>query len=422
MSEVPALERFFAEAGPRLDTAQQLDDELDRQLARRFNVFRYLRTDEIGSRMIADLLNPRGDHGQGAAFLQLLLAKLAMARLGFAKGVNLARARVSVSTERHIEVEIDSEHCLAIENKSNHAGDQERQVQDYLDWLGGKYSHSVLVYLSPTGDGPSERSVPRETVKALEGETRRRLVIMPCESSSHASDDEFDKLRLPFSLVDWLAGCRRNCDVDRLRWYLREAETYCRNRYGGNVVTDSKKNAIEEVIRRDEKNMATALAVYEVWPEVAREIKEKFLGLIRDSLPKDLVGHRDWEDWDSGYGEGKEESYISARRECWRPDVVIRMTHELKEHSNWFIGVVSPTTSKMLHDKLGKLNMRHNSAYGWPCWKYVEGQPRQWNSLIPEMGAELQVGPGEIAKHYVEKFKEFAKQTVPIIDDVESAE
>ena len=84
------LERFFAELGPRLDTARKLDDELDRQLARRFNVFRYLRTDENGlSRMIADLLDPAGDHGQGAVFLRLLTD-----RLGFAKGVSLDGAEV----------------------------------------------------------------------------------------------------------------------------------------------------------------------------------------------------------------------------------------------------------------------------------------------------------------------------------------
>ena len=148
------LERFFAEVAPRLETAQTLDDELDRQLARRFNVFRYLRTDEMGfSRMIADLLDPAGDHGQGAAFLKLLTEKL-----DFAWDVNPSDlGNAKVQTERQIAgrrridivVEIDSEHCLAIENKSNFAGDQERQVADDLDWLKREYRSSLLVYLSP---------------------------------------------------------------------------------------------------------------------------------------------------------------------------------------------------------------------------------------------------------------------------------
>ena len=226
------LERFFAEIAPRLETAQTLDDELDRQLARRFNVFRYLRTDEKGfSRMIADLLDPAGDHGQGAAFLKLLTD-----RLDFAWDVNptdLGSAKVQM--ERRIDggrridivVEIGS-HCLAIENKSNSAVDQEDQVEDYLGWLKREYDYSLLVYLSPAGDGPSETSVARETIKGLRTATPRRFVIMSCDSSSETSDDGFDELRSKFSLVDWLADCRRNCDVDRLRWYLREIETYFR--------------------------------------------------------------------------------------------------------------------------------------------------------------------------------------------------
>ena len=43
----------------------------DRHLAHRFNVFRYLSQDELGlSRIIADLLDPTAEHGQGASFLE----------------------------------------------------------------------------------------------------------------------------------------------------------------------------------------------------------------------------------------------------------------------------------------------------------------------------------------------------------------
>ena len=427
------LERFFAEVGPRLETAQTLDDELDRQLARRFNVFRYLRTDEMGfSRMIADLLDPVGDHGQGAAFLKLLTE-----RLDFAKKVNLDDARVQ--TERVIDdrrrvdivVEIDK-HCLAIENKSNSAVDQEDQVEDYLCWLEREYSHSLLIYLSPAGEGPREGSVARED---LETEGTRRFVIMSCASSKTPSD-EFDNLRLPFSLVDWLADCRRICDVDRLRWYLREAETYCRHRYGGNVVTDSKKNAVADFLRGDAKNMATALAVHETWHEVAREVKSKFLKLIWDQLP--------WNDWpkdilqSQGYGQKRYESYIYVRREAWRPYVingekrftVVRMQADSKENADWVVGVSSPAVSRVseddrgrcerLREELGKLGMRQ--TVGWPCWEYVDEKYRDWNPLIPQMNEELKMkGGGEITAYFVEKLKEAADRMIPIIDSIDGS-
>lgn len=426
------LERFFAEVAPRLDTAATLDAELDRQLARRFNVFRYLRADEVGfSRMIADLLDPKGDHGQGALFLQLLADKLE-----FARGANLGQAKVE--TERQIDgrpldisVEIGSEHCLAIESKSNSAGDQEGQVEHYLDALG-RYSNSLVLYLSPFGAGPSEESVGQQTTKELETKTPRNFAIMPCDSPRTPMDDGFDKLRLSFSLVDWLADCRRNCDVDRLRWYLREVETHCRQQYGGNPVTDSKKSAIEKFVREDSKNVATALAVYETWPDVAWKIKSEFLELIWSKLPDHMLGHEDWQ-WDWQPGRKRFESYIYAYRSSWRPYVVdgeerftaICMEAQSTDGTDWAMGVMSPRASVLsdghrerretLDVKLGKLGKRKSA--NWPCWEYV-GEYRNWNPLCPELVEELPKG-GKIARYFVKMFEDVARQTIEIINDIE---
>ena len=425
------LERFFAEVAPRLDTAQTLDDELDRQLARRFNVFRYLQTDEMGfSRMIKDLLDPAGDHGQGAAFLKLLTDKL-----DFAKGVNLDRAKVQ--TERQIDggrldiaVEIDGSHCLAIENKSNNAVDQEGQVENYLKWLKREFTHSVLIYLSPTGDGPSAVSMDAKTIEKLTMETLRRFAIMPCSSSS-ASDDGFDKLRLPFALVDWLADCRRSCDVDRLRWYLREIETYCRQRYGGQMVTDSKKSAIANFLRRgtDGRNLTTAMAVYETWPEVTKKIKEDFWGLVYDHLPWGQLP-KDVEVLDWGYTKG-----LYIYRKCWRPYVIdgqehftaIYMQADTKKDTDWNLGVWSTDVTsvseddrarrKKLQQELRKLCMRHDKD--WPCWEYVDEKYRDWNPLIPKLHEEVAMDGGEITDYFVGKFKEIVDKAIPIIDRID---
>ena len=428
------LERFFAEVAPRLETAQTLDDELDRQLARRFNVFRYLRTNEMGfSRMIADLLDPAGDHGQGAAFLKLLTAKLE-----FAQDVNPSDlGNAKVQTERQIDgrrridivVEINGKHCLAIENKSNSAGDQERQVADDLDWLR-RYGHSLLVYLHPTGEGPSEESVARETIKELETKTPRPLVIMPCYSRD-TSSDRFDNLRLQFSLVDWLADCRRNCDVDRLRWYLREIETYCRQRYGGNIVTDSKKSAVADFVRGESKNVATAMAVHEVWPDVARKIKSEFLNLICRRLPKDM--ERYWNDGQKRFG-----SYIYIYHKSWRPFAtddqqnltMIYMEAESKGSTNWDIGVWLPRVSDVseddrgdaaeLHEEIGKLSksLGKNQDDSWPWWEWVKEEYRYWDPLIPKLDEEVKAEGGEISDYFVGKFEEIDCRTRAIIDRI----
>ncbi len=75
--ELANYQRFFAELAPRLETARALEVELDRHLARRFNVLDYVRTDELGlSKILADLFDPKGHHGQGTLFLQCFMEGL----------------------------------------------------------------------------------------------------------------------------------------------------------------------------------------------------------------------------------------------------------------------------------------------------------------------------------------------------------
>ena len=69
--------RLLQELTPHVRAARTVERELDRHLARRFKVFRYLRDDELGlSRIIADLLDPAAEHGQGTSFLEVMLELL----------------------------------------------------------------------------------------------------------------------------------------------------------------------------------------------------------------------------------------------------------------------------------------------------------------------------------------------------------
>ena len=226
------LERFFNELTPRLEAARTVERELDRQLARQFNAFDYLRPDELRlSKMIGDLLDPEGPHGQGPVFLRLLLD-----RVGFARSGDLRNSRVDVErlmeNQRRLDVAVDiggGRHCLAIENKP-FAGDQENQIKVYLDRLRKKYGDRfLLIYLSPRGEAPSDYSVKRTELLDEAGNPARTFRIMPYHRAEDgAEDDDFEPFRTGFGLADWLRECREHCDVERLRWFLREAETFLR--------------------------------------------------------------------------------------------------------------------------------------------------------------------------------------------------
>ena len=151
-------ERFFSELAPRLAAARSRDRELDRRLARRFNVFDYLRTDELGlSRVIADLLDSGAGHGQGTLFLRALLDGLNQFRpwpdLDARRSSAVVEHRIPSGRKIDVVVRVvasDQETwCLAIENKP-YAGDQENQVRDYLEYFGEKFGERILLlYLSP---------------------------------------------------------------------------------------------------------------------------------------------------------------------------------------------------------------------------------------------------------------------------------
>ena len=171
-------ERFFYELAPRLNVARSLELELDRHLARRFNVFDYLRTDELGlSRIVADLLDPSANHAQGALFLRSFLEGLPESlKQCLPTPPNLETCRVSVAVEQEIPsgrsidivVRIVTPGgeicCLAIENKP-YARDSDNQVRDYLEYLEKQYGERFFLIYMP----------PRAKVRRSGASTGRRL-------------------------------------------------------------------------------------------------------------------------------------------------------------------------------------------------------------------------------------------------------
>ncbi len=196
--------RLLQKLTPHLDAARTVERELDRHLARRFNVFRYLRDDELGlSQIIAELLDPGAEHGQGTTFLEAMLELLGVsldgtvessrsdlakaggrgtaaewkrhfgARSNAREKIRVAREReVRVTTERRtprgrfVDITVDIPtadgklFCLAFENKP-YAEDQHRQCRDYLRFLARHYDRFLLVYLPPRYRLPDESSLPR---------------------------------------------------------------------------------------------------------------------------------------------------------------------------------------------------------------------------------------------------------------------
>ena len=442
-------ERFFAELAPRLETAKQLDGELDRHLARRFNVFDYLRTDELGlSRVIADLLDPRATHGQGTRFLKILLEQLDEWLPSSALG--LEASRVSVTTERTIPsgrridivVEIVGHDgrtgCLAIENKP-FAGDQDNQVRNYLEFLTeicpGRF---LLLYLSPTGEGPSEQSVDPGELRA---NWKGRFGIVPFDLAAASRSDEYDDYRFPFSLSDWFAECRRRCEVDRLRWFLRDAEVFCRRTFGGQTMTtDRESRVIREYLLEgtNPNNLRTALAVYESWPAIRNEVCERFLkrlcSVIEQKAKQEMKEIAD--DLDIGFvygGDRRLSNRLWLSRTSWTDcgeeccglrRIAVLIQADSRYANDWYVSILDPNDFhgvgliQLLREEFGS----EEDAEAWfPWWDWMDEDKRNWSSLVPSLQEECGKEGGEITDHYVARFIEVATKAIPIIDKVEAS-
>ena len=451
-------QRFFAELAPRLDTARALEAELDRHLARRFNVLDYLKTDELGlSSILADLLDPDGPHGQGTLFLERFVKGLETLR----DWPDLCDCRISVQVEHVIEanrridiyVEIGdakAAHCLAIENKP-HAEDQEKQIKDYLAHLSKRYpKRFVLIYLSPRGEGPSNSSLPLNELR----ENRGQFAILSyckCDSdrgpNTHEGEvDLFEDYRLSGSLADWFRECRRICEVDRLRWFLRDAEKFCQREFGGPTMTIDRetKLVMDFLLSEPDKNLEIAHAVYKTWPTVREKICWEFLNQICCRVKEKVSTFKDDIDVKFTYEGQRSKLYcLSLYRRGWikygreKSDSSEHITICLeagKTANNWYYGIKLPLSvenmtvgnKKPFEGLGGKLKECLGSGRQepqWPWWNYVgHRQYRNWNSstlaLLYRETHKSSDNHDEAMEYFVDLLVGTGKKAIQIVDDI----
>ena len=432
-SNCPSLRAFFDGLTPRLDAARKLDAALDVALARRFNAFDFLNSSELGlSSIVAELLDVNGGHGQRALFLRILVDKLAHSVSPLDIESSSAEVEHAIDGGRRIDVVVwlgDS--CLAIENKP-YAGDQCRQIHDYLAWLNKKCKKFQLVYLSAHGAPPSETSVTLDELR--KNGTNGRFKIMGY-AGHEQWEDEYDEFRIPYSLEDWFADCQRNCHVDRLRWFLREAESFCKQQFGGQTVTDEERKALTEFVLDRKNQLEIAQAIHECWPEVKQRVVEGFYEVLWEAEARD--GYVDHEHWriETGYSDqpqSRGKCYWSMFKETWSVQsgsrTSIRLENNHRGPNGWFIGVFSAAAlgddGRQLYEKLRKkldtcVAPTETPEDRWPWWIWVKEEYRDWGSIIPALNEELRVR-GDITNYFVDELvAKITNVATRIIDEIE---
>ena len=423
---------LLVELAPRLEAARTIDRELDRHLAHRFNVFKYLRTDELGlSRVIADLLDPTHEHGQGTTFLKAMLDAFSQTRGRFSRlQSTLTPPRTERATDTgRIDITVDipdgnRSFCLAFENKP-YAPQKAGQVSAYLRYLAKRYERRfLLVYLPPSGKGPSRRDGSETDCELWE----KHFVVMPYEGEN--------------SLADWFATCRKRCKAERVRMFLREAELFCGRVSGESMMTaDRATKTAKKYLLENSRHLRTALAVHDAWFLVRDEVCNGFLEHLRDVVEDRLRRKSLGTDCRVGchYGGDKRYSnFLWIFRDAWKkyedpdqyhPDgrTTIRLETQARGPNGWILGVCSPKPRSEMTDsevkrrdkldcKLRQRGLRLAcESDQWPQYERPESYV-DWNPHVPDLHEEFNQGGGDITNYFADKLLKIADKAICAIN------
>jgi hypothetical protein len=239
-----SLMSLLADVATRKRAWRELRLTFARKHAPDFNVFEFLRADEIGlSGVIRWMLDPGGSHGQGDAFLRAFCVTFGI-KQQFATDCAVAETEFAThaiaANRRRIDVHVQcGDFILAIENKP-YAGWQRRQVADYLDHLeeaaGGR--HCLVLLKGDAGPVPADQLAAADAGALIrEG----RLI-----------DSDYGELG------KWVRACADLCEAARVCAVLGDFADHLEWEFGKGIGTDENLFLVD-ALRSEPERLRSAL-------------------------------------------------------------------------------------------------------------------------------------------------------------------
>ena len=233
MISEPALRSFLDALHQQMGFARELTQRTNKFLAEKFSPFFYLDVAEPKlSSITADLLQPDGTRGQGDVFLRAFLRVLGIADRDAPVQIRTEQpTRFIESIQRRVDIKLCwNDFIVGIENKP-WALDQPNQLEDYVNDLGRESKGRFLcVYLSRDGLPPAESSISSERRTLLERRSQLKI------------------LSYPKIMCAWLDECIRECEADKVRWFLRDFREYLLRQFPVSDLEGRIMNISDDVI------------------------------------------------------------------------------------------------------------------------------------------------------------------------------
>jgi hypothetical protein len=357
------------------------------RLAPEFSGFRLLDPNEVRlSAVLVNLLNPEGNHAQGELFLRAFLAGF----LPQHKDDDLTGASVKpefkIKGDRRIDLVAECEtFFIAFENKP-WAGDQPRQVSDYLDHFKSALccqKKATLFYLSRDGADPTETSISPDQLEAAKRNGELHVIAY-------------------VDLVPWLQECEKSALAPNVRHFIAEYISYIKYQFGG-ATTMAEQDAIIKACLDKDGHIEAAIKIGAALPHLKLKLLEKLRHQVRGLVDSS------WEvesDFDELFKSGQRmwvrfpesENYVFslafAACELQKLEWGIQRKDKL-----WSVEVSK--LSQNFHSVCAESGLQ-NGTDSWACFKSFEEPCRDWKSS-PTPWARIQEGD-ELAKNIKEKF------------------
>lgn len=269
-------------------------DEIAKITGEKFNVFSVMgmESDEVKthSRIIAELLNPRGSHSQGSIFLKLFFEEFEemkeIENFEFEKAIVLVEEHIGIINEDYtkggyIDIVIkDSKNQVVIENKI-YAIDQPGQLLRYKN----HYPKCKLLYLTLDCKEPSEDS-------------KRQLVL----------GTDFHCVSYKTNILNWLEKCHKETIEKPMLREMIKQYIYLIKKLT-NQTTNNKMS--EEIVEILSKNVKGSF-------EVSANISDLKAKLYRDFI-KHVIAYAKENEMDvDDYSEEEEEYGIYLKPKKWQ--------------------------------------------------------------------------------------------------------
>lgn len=377
--------------------------------APRLNAFMLFKPNEVRlSRIIADLFDPSGSHGQDMLFLNALLQSLKLPRVGVMDPVSVRREMVT-KAGRQIDLVIGlPELIIGIENKP-WAAQRPAQLSDYLEALKGwsRGRTAVLIFLS--------NKEPESAVDEV------RIVRL------HSDDDDEP------SLNKIVAQCRDNTRAPRTKIHLDELHAYLAFEFGGTPMIDDADTPYVEAVEAEFERGADsrrALAMAMLANTALHEVLlDELSDLILNAARRSFKGIEQEDDDTSLFDAlSDKDDWWGIRRPSWPANCSVAIAPGKMDYLDVYFGVRAPDGTKKGIDDDEACALRKviaaavadveggSSTAGWPWWKYAE--PLSWTS---EQLASLvlQSPTGKLADH--PRVKDLIDRLIVLVAAVDKA-